>query len=111
MNPRIAALEKLLDGPRDSALLRYSLGNEWLHVGNPERAADCLHGAIQMDRQYSAAWKLLGKALAGAGRIDEALEAYAQGINVAEEKGDVQAAREMRAFARRLKKKLGGEAG
>jgi predicted Zn-dependent protease len=104
MNARIAALEKMLDGPRDSALLRYSLGNEWMHAGDPERAADCLRGALAKDRRYSAAWKLLGKALAGAGRAEEALSAYEEGIAIAEEKGDLQAAREMRAFAKRLRK-------
>ncbi|MGE5384727.1 MAG: tetratricopeptide repeat protein [Betaproteobacteria bacterium] len=107
MNTRIAALEKLLDSPRDNALLRYSLGNEWLHAGDPEKAAECLRGALAQDPKYSAAWKLLGKALAAAGRPGEAIEAYGQGILIAEGKGDVQAAKEMRAFARRLKKTLG----
>ena len=37
-NPRIAALEKLLDGPRDGALLRFSLGNELLKDDNPAAA-------------------------------------------------------------------------
>ena len=30
MTTAIIGLEKLLGGPRDGALLRYSLGNEWL---------------------------------------------------------------------------------
>jgi len=34
----IAKLEKLLDGPRDGALPRYSLGNEWLKAGDPAQA-------------------------------------------------------------------------
>ena len=33
MNPRIESLEKMLDGPRDNALLRFSLGNEYLKAG------------------------------------------------------------------------------
>ncbi len=111
MNTRITALEKLLDGPRDSALLRYSLGNEWLHAGEPAKAAECFRSAIALDRKYSAAWKLLGKALTAADRPKEAIEAYNQGIVIAEERGDVQAAREMLAFTRRLKKSLGEEAG
>ena len=35
----IANLEKMLGGPRDGALLRYSLGNEWLKAGDPAGGA------------------------------------------------------------------------
>ena len=100
----IANLEKLLGGPRDGALLRYSLGNEWLKAGDPARAAACLRAAIERDAQYSAAWKLLGKALVACGDIAAARTAYAQGILAAEARGDVQAAKEMAVFARRLAK-------
>jgi predicted Zn-dependent protease len=103
----IANLEKMLGGPRDGALLRYSLGNEWLKAGNPAQAAGCFRAAIEYDAKYSAAWKLLGRALADNGETQAALAAFAQGINVAEARGDVQAAREMSVFARRLRKKLG----
>jgi len=102
----IANLEKMLGGPRDGALLRYSLGNEWLKAGNPAQAADFFRSAIERDAKYSAAWKLLGKALAENGEIQAALAAYAQGIGVAEARGDVQAAKEMGVFARRLRKQL-----
>jgi predicted Zn-dependent protease len=98
----IANLEKLLGGPRDGALLRYSLGNEWLKAGQPAQAAACLRAALESDAQYSAAWKLLGKALAESGDIAAAREAYAEGIRVAEAKGDLQAAKEMAVFARRI---------
>lgn len=103
----VANLEKMLGGPRDGALLRYSLGNEWLKAGNHAQAADCFRAAIEYDAKYSAAWKLLGKALAKNGEIEAALAAFEQGINVAEARGDVQAAKEMSVYARRLRKKLG----
>lgn len=99
----IANLEKLLGGPRDGALLRYSLGNEWLKAGEPARAARCFAEATERDPNYSAAWKLLGKALAEAGDRAGALAAYERGIAVATERGDVQAAKEMTVFARRLR--------
>ena len=100
----IANLEKMLGGPRDSALLRYSLGNEWLKAGDAAKAADCLRAAIEFDANYSAAWKLLGKALSASGDITAALHAYENGIKVAETKGDIQAAKEMGVYAKRLKK-------
>ena len=56
----IAKLEKLIGSARDGALLRYSLGSEWLKAGDPARAAEHLRAAIERDAQYSAAWKALG---------------------------------------------------
>ena len=47
---------------------------------------------------------MYGKALAEAGRQQEAMEAYAKGIECADNKGDIQAAKEMRVFLRRLQK-------
>ncbi len=105
--PIIANLEKLLGGPRDGALLRYSLGNEWLKADDPARAAACFREAVNRDPNYSAAWKLLGKALAEGGVLPEALEAYRSGIAVATAKGDLQAAKEMGVFARRIARQLG----
>jgi hypothetical protein len=37
MNPRIESLEKMLGGPRDGALLRFSLGNEYLKAESPPK--------------------------------------------------------------------------
>lgn len=107
----IANLEKLLGGPRDGALLRYSLGNEYLKAGNCAVAASHLRAALERDAGYSAAWKLLGKALVESGRSTEALAAYEQGIVVAEAKGDIQAAKEMTVFARRLRRQTPANGG
>ena len=63
----ITNLEKLLGGPRDGALLRYSLGNEWLKAGDPARAIGHLRTAVAADPKHSASWKLLGRALAASG--------------------------------------------
>jgi Tfp pilus assembly protein PilF len=100
----IANLEKLLGTPRDGALLRFALGNESLTAGDAERAATHLREALERDPDYSAAWKLLGRALEAAARPAEAREAWLNGVRVAEAKGDRQAAKEMSVFARRLEK-------
>ncbi len=100
----IANLEKLLGTPRDGALLRYSLGSEYLKAGSVERGIEQLREAVLRDPQYSAAWKALGRALTDAGRADEAREAYARGIEAARAKGDRQAEKEMTVFARRLER-------
>jgi predicted Zn-dependent protease len=97
-------LEAMLARGQDSALLRYSLGGEYLKLNQPDKAAEHLRQAVTKDPKYSAAWKLLGQALADAGRKDEAIKAYEDGIKVAEEKGDKQAAKEMAVFLKRLLK-------
>lgn len=104
MNPRIESLEKMIGGPRDGALLRFSLGNEYLKAAAPADAARHFRAAVELDPNYSAAWKVLGKALAEAGETGAARTAYEQGIAVAEAKGDIQAAKEMKVFARRIEK-------
>jgi Tfp pilus assembly protein PilF len=98
----IANLQKLIGTPRDGALLRFSLGNEYLKLGDAPSAAMQLQDAVARDPAYSAAWKLLGRALAESGQDEAALAAWRKGIAVDEGKGDVQAAKEMSVFARRL---------
>jgi len=100
----VASLEAMLQRGQDSALLRYSLGNEYLKLKDDAKAIEHLRRALALDRNYSAAWKLLGKALADAGQTDEAINTYKEGIGIAEAKGDLQAAKEMTVFLRRLRK-------
>src|SRR4030066_327120 len=98
-------LEKMLAAGQDSALLRYGLGGECLKLQRHADAARHLRKAVELDPGYSAAWKLLGKALTQAGAASDAMQAYRQGIEVAEKKGDKQAAKEMRGFLKRRGKK------
>jgi len=97
-------LESMLAAGRDDALLRFSLGNAYLN-DRPALAAEHLARAVELNPGYSAAWKIYGKALAGAGREDEAKEAYRHGIAAAKRNGDIQAAKEMGVFLRRLERK------
>lgn len=99
-------LEALLAKGQDTALLRFSLGSEYLKAGRYEQAVAHLRTAVKNDPAYSAAWKTLGKALTECGAWREALEAYTNGIAAAEKKGDKQAAKEMQVFKRRLEKSL-----
>ena len=107
-SPSLDSLEKLLGTPRDGALLRFSLGMEYLKTGNSEKAAESLRHAVGKDPGYSAAWRALGKALESCGRFEEALAAYRDGIAAAQTKGDKQAGKEMAVFARRIEKRIAG---
>src|SRR5690348_16218570 len=101
-------VEALLASGKDSALLRFSLGMQYLAAGEPARAAEHLRRAVEQDPGYSAAWKLLGKALAESGDAAGAIIAYRDGIAAAERKGDKQAGKEMAVFLKRLEKAQGG---
>ena len=111
MTSQIVNLLKLVGTPRDGALLRFSLGSEYLKCADFEAAATHLAAAVARDPGYSAAWKSLGNALAKGGRYEEALATFRKGIEVAERKGDKQAAREMAVFARRLEKNAASSKG
>lgn len=105
----IENFEALLAGGQDNAMLRFSLGNAYLSAGDADKAVGHLRRAIEHDPGYSAAWKILGKALAQTGALAEAIDAYTRGIAVAEEKGDKQAVKEMEVFRRRLEKQRGAD--
>ena len=99
-------LEALLRAGKDGALLRFSLGSQYLKLGQPEAAVEHLQRAVTFDPDYSAAWKHLGRAYAESGQSAQALETYRQGIEAARRKGDKQAEREMQVFLRRLEQQL-----
>lgn len=105
-SPALASFERMLASGKDGAMLRFSLGNEYLKASDVGSALVHLKRAVQIDPRYTAAWKLYGKALQQAGRDDDALEAYRRGIEVAGGKGDRQAEKEMTVFARRIEKKV-----
>ncbi len=104
----LETFEKMLAQGKDNALLRFALGNECLKRGRDRDAAGHFRAALAFDPRYSAAWKMLGKALREAGDLAEALAAYRQGVIQAEARGDIQAAKEMNVFARRIEKDLAG---
>jgi predicted Zn-dependent protease len=106
VTPAIENFEKMLVQGKDNALLRFSLGNAYLGAGEPAKAVPHLQKAVEHDPKYSAAWKLLGKALNESGDPQGALAAYRQGIEVATARGDIQAAKEMTVFAKRIEKSL-----
>ena len=96
------ALETMLAQGQDNALLRYTLGSLCLKEGSAVEAVKHLEEALKQDAKHSASWKSYGKALAELGHVDDARAAYEKGIAVAESNGDIQAAREMRVFLKRL---------
>ena len=100
----IANLEALLTKGGDNAALRLALASRYLDAGDAASAVRHAEAAVRLDPEYSAGWKALGRALMAAGRAADALAAYERGTEVAEKRGDQQAAKEMRVFSARLKR-------
>lgn len=102
MSPLIERLEAELARGRDDLLLRFGLGNALLGESRAAEAALHLERALAIDASHTASWKLLGRARAALGDATGARSAFRRGIEVAESRGDLQAAREMRVFMNRL---------
>ena len=101
------SLEKLLARGVDNALLRFGLGKAYLDSGKPEQAAEHLQKCLGFDPNYSAAWKLLGKAYQLQGDLMAARKAWEEGIAAAQAHGDKQAEKEMAVFLKKLDKAAG----
>jgi tetratricopeptide (TPR) repeat protein len=99
-----ANLEAMIASGSDGAPIRLLLASRYAAAGEIERALQHAEVAVRLDADYSAAWKLLGRMRSDSGRAEEAMDAYRQGILVAERRGDKQAAKEMRVFLKRLER-------
>lgn len=100
----IKTLTTMLDNGQDSLILRFGLGQALLTQGDVLPAIDHFIKALEFDAEYSAALKLLGKAYMQSGQNQLAIDTYSKGIKIAESKGDIQAAKEMKVFLKRLNK-------
>ena len=100
----VERFERVLSGGRDGAMLRLTLGTEYLKRGDAATAIRHLARAVEIDAEYSAAWQHLGRALLQSQRREEAASAWRSGIDAAERRGDAQAAKVMRVWLRRLER-------
>lgn len=100
----IENLEKMLADGKDDAMLRFGLGNAYFQNKDYDNAAVHLARALEFDKGYSAAWKLLGKAYMQTGDLDSARRTFDAGIEQAEAKGDKQAVKEMQVFLKKIDK-------
>ncbi|MDF3932560.1 tetratricopeptide repeat protein [Pseudomonas citronellolis] len=104
----LEGLEKMLAKGVDNPLLRFGLGKGYLDAGDAAKAAVHLRRCVEQDPKYSAAWKLLGKALQAEGDTAGARAAWSDGLAAAQAHGDKQAEKEMTVFLRKLDKAQNG---
>jgi cytochrome c-type biogenesis protein CcmH/NrfG len=99
---KISGLEKILaDDPSDFTGW-FLLGRLYLDENRPADAAGAFQHAVDAKPDYSAAWKQLGDAWRKADDHDKALDAYRQGLAVAEANRDLQTVKELQAFVKKL---------
>lgn len=98
----IPRLETLLASGSDTALLRFTLGSAHFRHGQHAEAVPHLARAVELDPEYSAAWKLYARCLIECGAKDTAATVLKQGLEVARRRGDMQAVREMEVWRKRL---------
>jgi Tfp pilus assembly protein PilF len=102
----LESLEKMLAKGMDNPMLRFGLGKGYLDAGDATQAATHLRCCVEQDAGYSAAWKLLGKALEQQGDKEGARDAWEAGLAAAQGKGDKQAGKEMSVFLKRLDRNI-----
>ncbi len=102
----VESFEAMLDKGMDGDMLRFSLGNAHWKEGNLDEAITHLKKAVEFNGDYSAAWKVLGRVMVDADRLDEASIAYISGLEAAQRKGDKQTEKEITVFIKRLNKLL-----
>ena len=84
---RIEAFEAMLKDQPDEVMIWYGLGNEYFKLERWADAANALRQVVRLNPDYTAAYQMLGSALAGAGANDEARAAWTEGISAATRTG------------------------
>ena len=99
---RIAEFKEVAELMPDDPVVRFGLAGAYLDAGQAESAVREYQETIRLKPDYSAAHRGLGRALERAGHREEARAAYAKGLEVATQTGDLQTKKEIEVFLRRL---------
>ena len=99
---RIAEFKEVAELMPDDPVVRFGLAGAYLEAGQAESAVLEYQETIRLKPDYSAAHRGLGRALERAGRREEARAAFAKGLEVATQTGDLQTKKEIEVFLRRL---------
>ncbi|TNF02217.1 MAG: tetratricopeptide repeat protein [Gammaproteobacteria bacterium] len=95
-------LEAMLAQGKDSAMLRFGLGSAYFNERRYDEAIPHLRHCLTLDNDYTAAYKLLGRALQKQGQTKEAKQVLETGLEKALASGDKQIEREIRIFLKKI---------
>ncbi|HMW03111.1 MAG TPA: tetratricopeptide repeat protein [Acidobacteriota bacterium] len=84
---RIEVFSALLEKQAADPMIWYGLANEYFKMSDWEKAAEALCKVVEFNPSYTAAYQMLGSALANLGKIPEARQMWERGVSVATETG------------------------
>ena len=88
MADRIEQLQAMLNEAPEDVFLHYSLAMEYASQQRFDEAVTELHACMTLDGGYLPAYVEAGKCLRSAGRLDEAREVFAAGMELAAMQGE-----------------------
>lgn len=98
----VGMFEQVLEIDPVDQVANFGLGSIYLETGQYEKALPPLKIVIQENKDYSAAYLLLGKNLEKLSKSEEAIEVYRQGIAAASKKGDLMPLKDMQSRLNQL---------
>ena len=102
---QIARFKKVIEYDPADVLGYFSLGQAYLEAGQKREAVDTFEKAVEVDPKHSASFLGYGTALEELGDYEKARRIFAQGIRVAEERGDMMTQKKMEAHLRSIEGK------
>lgn len=100
---RVRRIQGMIEADGFDQLAHYELAREYLREGRWMEAATKFRRAVELNPQYVAAWRGLGRAYELAGVPKEAEVAWSTGAAAAALLGDSAVARELESDIRRLR--------
>ena len=91
----VGMFEQVLEIDPVDQVANFGLGSIYFETGQYEKALPPLRIVIKENKDYSAAFLLLGKNLEKLAKKEEAIEVYRQGIAAASKKGDLMPLKDM----------------
>ncbi len=86
----------------DDAMISYGLASEYMKVERWKEAIDALRNVLRVNKDYTAAYQLLGTAHANLGERGKAESTWAEGVRVAERTGAWKAKQHMEGLLAQL---------
>jgi tetratricopeptide (TPR) repeat protein len=94
---RLEVLQSMVDQNPADAFSRYGLAMEYVRTGDLAAAVDQFRILLEHNPNYAAGYFHGGQTLEKLGRIDEAKQIYAKGIEVTSSTGDAHTRSELQA--------------
>ena len=94
-NSRIEQFQKMASDDPNNEVAHFSLGREYLTAGQLEAAVESLGRCLTLNPNISKAYQLQADALLKLNRKDEAIARLTEGVNRADERGDMMPRAEM----------------